>query len=239
MHSPHHTLNHRQYPQFTPHGLPPMTPSMPAFYFPQPSPHGGAPIYYQAVHTPTGMAMTYSHHLASSSTPMATPPIPTFLPLQTPPVHMTAAGHMFSPMSPGSFWAGGTVNPAINPTVGAPVRNPEDGSGTDSARPPEATGYFDMPFYFPHVPNPGSSGAHDVGSPEDSQSLDDPRYPNVLHPESAVDTPEETPDEAILPHPSRAQSMSQDARPAQPGMRRNGSDPNAPTLRSDAAIDHE
>ena len=87
-------------PMMTPHGLPPITPSMPSFTFlPQPSP--GLPSPVAPVPEPqAGMGM-YEHmrHVMASYTP-------------------------FSPgvtMSPGVMWAGSGANPFINAAVGAPV----------------------------------------------------------------------------------------------------------------------
>jgi RNA recognition motif-containing protein len=240
MHSPHHPPSHPQY-QFTPHGLPPMTPSMPAFYFPQPSPHGG-PMYYQ-VQTPTGIAtMAYGHPIHASSTPMATPPIhPGFMPLPTPPVHMGPGG-VFSPMSPGLFWAGGTVNPAINPTVGAPVMKEassetaegyEQVNSGDSYRRSEGTGYFDMPLqdYFPFVPPADSANSSEpFVSPEEvpsgesgTTSLVENR-PQQGRSRTQDDAPEDTAKTLIAA--ARTHSMSEHTKPTMPSsMRRNDSDP--------------
>ncbi|KAA1472458.1 hypothetical protein DENSPDRAFT_801049, partial [Dentipellis sp. KUC8613] len=83
----------------TPHGLPPITPSMPSFSF---APHAGAP--------------PSAHPLAHSHIP------PQYLAQMTP----GPGGYpAFSPgvtMSPGVFWnGGGGRDPRINAAVGAPV----------------------------------------------------------------------------------------------------------------------
>ncbi|KAM5543441.1 hypothetical protein V8D89_002692 [Ganoderma adspersum] len=87
-------------PMMTPHGLPPITPSMPSFTFlPQPSPGLPSPVA-PAPEPQPGMGM-YEHmrHVMASYTP-------------------------FSPgvtMSPGVMWGGSSANPFINAAVGAPV----------------------------------------------------------------------------------------------------------------------
>ena len=90
-------------PMMTPHGLPPITPSMPSFTFlPQPSPGLPSPVAAPTPEPQPGMGM-YEHmrHIMASYTP-------------------------FSPgvtMSPGAMWGrpGSGANPFINPAVGAPV----------------------------------------------------------------------------------------------------------------------
>ncbi|KAI0370634.1 hypothetical protein BV20DRAFT_1035833 [Pilatotrama ljubarskyi] len=84
----------------TPHGLPPITPSMPSFTFlPQPSPGLPSPAAVEPDRP------TMHGHMQHVMTPFSP----------------------FSPgvtMSPGAFWGrpGSGANPFINPAVGAPVR---------------------------------------------------------------------------------------------------------------------
>lgn len=117
----------------TPHGLPPITPSMPPFSFlPQPSPHG---------------------HPASSANNMQS--------LNTPPIHAAHVLSTFSPgvaMSPGAFWGrpGGGVNPFINPAVGAPVHGSPGGFFAMNMQPVSPAGNGDEPAgYFPQVQEGG------------------------------------------------------------------------------------
>ena len=126
----HHPMSPMQqhHHLMTPHGLPPITPSMPPFSFlPQPSPHG---------------------HPAASSSNMQN--------LNTPPIHAAHVLSTFSPgvaMSPGAFWGrpGGGVNPFINPAVGAPVHG-SPGGFYGVNMPVSPTGNTDEPVgYFPPV----------------------------------------------------------------------------------------
>ncbi|KAI0772294.1 hypothetical protein BD413DRAFT_603832 [Trametes elegans] len=126
----------------TPHGLPPITPSMPSFTFlPQPSPGLPSPAAVEPDRP------TMHGHMQHVMTPFSP----------------------FSPgvtMSPGAFWGrpGTGANPFINPAVGAPVRpghpyygaypqqyptptppllqqgQQPEGSGQEGGRPPD--GYF-------------------------------------------------------------------------------------------------
>lgn len=137
----------------TPHGLPPITPSMPSFTFlPQPSP---APEQHPAPAYEGGGIAALHHH----GTPgHAMPPFAPFSP-----------GAVLSPgMSPGALWGrpgSGAANPFINPAVGAPVHaqphphpHPHPGSPTGfgffgwcpSAR--EGAGAVEEQGYFPPVP---------------------------------------------------------------------------------------
>ena len=90
-------------PMMTPHGLPPITPSMPSFTFlPQPSPGLPSPAAMEPDRAPMHAAHGHLQHVMAPYTP-------------------------FSPgvtMSPGAFWGrpGSGANPFINPAVGAPVR---------------------------------------------------------------------------------------------------------------------
>ncbi|KAI0641521.1 hypothetical protein C8Q79DRAFT_316144 [Trametes meyenii] len=100
----HHPMMGMSMPMMTPHGLPPITPSMPSFSFlPQPSPGLPSPAAAEP-DRPTMHA-----HMQHVMTPFAP-----FSP-----------GVAMSPgMSPGAFWGrpGTGANPFINPAVGAPVR---------------------------------------------------------------------------------------------------------------------
>ncbi|KXN89361.1 hypothetical protein AN958_05860 [Leucoagaricus sp. SymC.cos] len=91
----HHPSTYTSHVPMTPHGLPPITPSMPAFIFhpvhPPASPTASAPT-----HTPTT-------HMPIYGTPSFSPTVA---------------------MSPGTFWGrpgNHHPNPFINPAVGAPV----------------------------------------------------------------------------------------------------------------------
>ena len=115
------SLQQQQSHHTTPHGLPPITPSMPPFNFLPPF----TPPAYNPNHplgspgSPSGMPHPHSHILSPFS-PGAT-------------------------MSPGSFWGRpGGANPFLNPTVGAPVRTDVDppGPGHDATSGSEDTGYF-------------------------------------------------------------------------------------------------
>ena len=120
----------------TPHGLPPITPSMPSFSFvSQPSPvpqdpnapnaqgGGGAPVQ-----SPYDPARHMPHHVMTPFAP-------------------------FSPgvtMSPGAFWGrpgSGAVNPFINPAVGAPVHG-----SPGYFWPPRGQPSAEEQGYFPPVP---------------------------------------------------------------------------------------
>lgn len=121
----------------TPHGLPPITPSMPPFTFlPQPSP-GPAPTDPAQQPSPsTGTAESHPQgpgsfvaHLHHAHGAMLSPYTP------------------FSPgvaISPGAFWGrpGSGANPYINPAVGAPVHSgyfppvPPRGQPTEEYFPP-------------------------------------------------------------------------------------------------------
>ncbi|KAI0676261.1 hypothetical protein C8Q78DRAFT_996283 [Trametes maxima] len=104
----HHPMMGMSMPMMTPHGLPPITPSMPSFSFlPQPSPGLPSPAAAAAAAEPDRPTM--HAHIQHVMTPFAP-----FSP-----------GVAMSPgMSPGAFWGrpGTGANPFINPAVGAPVR---------------------------------------------------------------------------------------------------------------------
>ncbi|KAI9068112.1 hypothetical protein FKP32DRAFT_1600740 [Trametes sanguinea] len=93
----HHPLMGMSMPMMTPHGLPPITPSMPSFTFlPQPSPGLPSPAALE----PSGERPTMHGHMQHVMTPFSP----------------------FSPgvtMSPGAFWGrpGTGANPYINPAV--------------------------------------------------------------------------------------------------------------------------
>ncbi|KAH9941845.1 uncharacterized protein BXZ73DRAFT_75023 [Epithele typhae] len=101
----HHPLMGMSMPMMTPHGLPPITPSMPSFTFlPQLSPGLPSPAGDPSAGTAMG---PMAHHMAHV---MAATPYAPFSPGVT--------------MSPGAFWGrpGSGANPLINTAVGAPVR---------------------------------------------------------------------------------------------------------------------
>ncbi|KAH9888130.1 hypothetical protein C8Q73DRAFT_204492 [Cubamyces lactineus] len=171
----HHPMMGMSMPMMTPHGLPPITPSMPSFTFlPQPSP--GLPASPAGVDGaggaagPGGERPTMHGHMQHVMTPFSP----------------------FSPgvtMSPGAFWGrpGTGANPFINPAVGAPVRpgyypyphqqqqpppqqqqqQPgEQQQGDQEGRPPD--GYFppipvgreEPAGYFPWMPPPPQQHQH-------------------------------------------------------------------------------
>lgn len=168
----------------TPHGLPPITPSMPSFNFqPQPSPNAPVPDSVSSTNStnnpivagssaPNGIAggtqqeqqQQQQHpggymtaHLHHPHGPMVSPYTP------------------FSPgvaMSPGAFWGrpgSASVNQYINPAVGAPV-HPHQHSGYFPPLPPqpqqqqqqveEPQGYFP-----PFVPPAGANQAASTSKP--------------------------------------------------------------------------
>jgi hypothetical protein len=132
LHHPMSPMQHHQH-MMTPHGLPPITPSMPPFSFlPQPSPHA---------------------HPAATSSNMHS--------LNTSPIHAAHVLSTFSPgvaMSPGAFWGrpGGGVNPFINPTVGAPVHGSPGGFFAMNIHSVSPGGNIDEPAgYFPPVQEMG------------------------------------------------------------------------------------
>lgn len=184
----HHPMSPIHHPLMTPHGLPPITPSMPPFSFlPQPSPHG----------MPTAPGSMQN--------------------LNTPPLHAAHMLSTFSPgvtMSPGAFWGrpGGGVNPFINPTVGAPVHSGGSPGGffgmnmhpTSPGHPTldESGGYFPPVTeagYFP--PMPSSSLANEIlrdkGNNVDSPSSEatDTGTHDGKDGSSSSATPWHTPDE--------------------------------------------
>lgn len=152
----------------TPHGLPPITPSMPPFTFlPQPSPihhhpdqnssgihyaHasvmsmgmggmtlGNLPSPSQATFTPTTMGPSSPHHIVPTHIQQ------TYQHATHPAVHH----HMmssFSPgiaISPGSVYRpGGQGNPFINPAVGAPVHMHVHGGHPQAMHSPGAMGMY-------------------------------------------------------------------------------------------------
>lgn len=158
-----HFIHHQQAAPITPHGLPPITPSMPPFTFlpPQLSP----PQFPPPIH---GLADTSANPFTPSQipSPLDHPSSPTY----GPPYTLTG----FSPggpMSPGAFYGRpGNPNPHINPTVGAPVHAPHsNGSGLHVhsmsssnrfSRGGEPTSYFDLEYFPRDSTNPSyvSSG---------------------------------------------------------------------------------
>ncbi|KAF4564618.1 hypothetical protein EYR40_010785 [Pleurotus pulmonarius] len=151
----------------TPHGLPPITPSMPPFTFlPQPSPihhhpENSSSIHYphasvmsmgmggmtlgnlpspsQATFTPTTMGPSSPHHIVPTHIQQS------YQHATHPAVHH----HMmssFSPgiaISPGSVYRpGGQGNPFINPAVGAPVHMHVHGGHPQAMHSPGAMGMY-------------------------------------------------------------------------------------------------
>lgn len=157
MHHPHHPISPLHHPHhvvtITPHGLPPMTPSMPPFTFlPQPSPtvHGGPQVGNPPSNRPDGPQTGNVPHVL-------TPYMP------------------FSPgvtMSPGAFWGrpGAGVNPYA--AVGAPIHIPHQWIQHGSPLREDTGGYF-PPIppqeYFPFVP-PSSSGLANEVVPDGDSS---------------------------------------------------------------------
>ena len=132
LHHPMSPIQQQQQHLMTPHGLPPITPSMPPFSFlPQPSPHG---------------------HAATSNNMQN---------LNTSPMHAAHVLSTFSPgvaMSPGAFWGrpGGGVNPFINPAVGAPVHGSPSGFFNMNIHPVSPGANMEEPAgYFPPVQESG------------------------------------------------------------------------------------
>lgn len=160
LHHPHHPISPLHHPHtvvtMTPHGLPPMTPSMPSFTFlPQPSPsvHGGPQPGNPPSNRPDGPQPSNIPHILTPYTP-------------------------FSPgvtMSPGAFWGrpGAGVNPYA--AVGAPVHMQQQWVQHGSPLREEAGGYFPpVPpqEYFPFVP-PSSSGLANEVVPDGESSAGD------------------------------------------------------------------
>ncbi len=163
LHHPSAYPSHQQMVPMTPHGLPPITPSMPPFIF---HPVPGPPSPTTSTHTPA------AH-------------IPMYGPSFSPTVALSP-GTFWG--RPGSYHS----NPLINPTVGAPVHvhspgNRQGGSGgiggsayfyaPPSTGRPEPTGYFDH-VYFSHGTQHTSSGlgpsglANEILKEEKEQSED-------------------------------------------------------------------
>jgi hypothetical protein len=160
LHHPHHPISPLHHPHhivtMTPHGLPPMTPSMPSFTFlPQPSPgvHGGPQLGNPPVNRPDGPQTSNVPHILTPYTP-------------------------FSPgvtMSPGAFWGrpGAGVNPYA--AVGAPTHMQQQWVQHGSPLREDPGGYFPpVPpqEYFPFVP-PSSSGLANEVVPDDESSAGD------------------------------------------------------------------
>ncbi|KAJ8516753.1 hypothetical protein ONZ45_g5968 [Pleurotus djamor] len=156
----------------TPHGLPPITPSMPPFTFlPQPSPiHHHSDPSNPGMHYPQMMSIGMGGVTLASS-PTQSSFTPTTLGPSSPHHHHMSQGyqhpavahhHMvtaFSPgvaMSPGSVYGrpGAPSNPFINPAVGAPVH-----MHVGYPHPLPSPGYYPPPHSFSpgevQVPEPG------------------------------------------------------------------------------------
>lgn len=160
LHHPHHPTSPLHHPHnlvtVTPHGLPPMTPSMPSFTFlPQPSPsvHGGPQLGNPVSNRPDGPQTANISHILTPYTP-------------------------FSPgvtMSPGALWGvrGAGVNPYA--AVGAPVHVQQQWVQHGSPLREDPGGYFPpVPpqEYFPFVP-PSSSGLANEVVPDGESSAGD------------------------------------------------------------------
>lgn len=159
LHHPHHPISPLHHPHsvvtMTPHGLPPMTPSMPSFTFlPQPSPsaHGVPQHGNPPPSRPDGPQTNNMPHILTPYTP-------------------------FSPgvtMSPGTFWGrpGAGVNPYA--AVGAPVHMQHQWVQHGSPLREETGGYFPpvSQEYFPFVP-PSSSGLANEVIPDGGSSAGD------------------------------------------------------------------
>ena len=160
LHHPHHPISPLHHPHhvvtMTPHGLPPMTPSMPSFTFlPQPSPgvHGGPQLGNPPPNRPDGPQTGNIPHILTPYTP-------------------------FSPgvtMSPGAFWGrpGAGVNPYA--AVGAPIHVQPHWVQHGSPLREDPGGYFPpVPpqEYFPFVP-PSSSGLANEVVPDGESSAGD------------------------------------------------------------------
>ena len=160
LHHPHHPISPLHHPHhvvtMTPHGLPPMTPSMPSFTFlPQPSPsvHGGPQLGNPPINRPDGPQTGNVPHILTPYT-------------------------QFSPgvtMSPGAFWGrpGAGVNPYA--AVGAPVHMQHQWVQHGSPLREDPGGYFPpVPpqEYFPFVP-PSSSGLANEVVPDGESSAGD------------------------------------------------------------------
>jgi len=160
LHHPHHPISPLHHPHhvvtMTPHGLPPMTPSMPSFTFlPQPSPgvHGGPQLANPPSNRPDGPQTSNVPHILTPYTP-------------------------FSPgvtMSPGAFWGrpGAGVNPYA--AVGAPIHLQQQWVQHGSPLREDTGGYFPpVPpqEYFPFVP-PSSSGLANEVVPDGESSAGD------------------------------------------------------------------
>ncbi|KZT00518.1 uncharacterized protein LAESUDRAFT_732245 [Laetiporus sulphureus 93-53] len=148
LHHPAHALMMGMGVAMTPHGLPPITPSMPSFTFlPQPSPASGS-ASAGAPAAPSSASAS-----ASASVQGEQGPAPRAM------MHVMSPYTPFSPgvtMSPGALWGhpgSGAVNPFLNPAVGAPVHG--------HAGSPGGYGYYwaaqgsgsgEPQGYFPPVP---------------------------------------------------------------------------------------
>ncbi|KAF8627339.1 hypothetical protein AX15_004412 [Amanita polypyramis BW_CC] len=149
-------IQHQQIAPVTPHGLPPITPSMPPFTFlpPQLSPHQ-YPSQAHAMMPDTLANQTFPSGLFNppQQSPLGHPPSP----LYSAPYAISG----FSPgaaMSPGAVWGRpGNPNPHINPAVGAPVHTPHPtnpghhvhsvSSLNRLGRRGEPTSYFDLEYF--------------------------------------------------------------------------------------------
>ncbi|KAK2461266.1 hypothetical protein APHAL10511_006793 [Amanita phalloides] len=163
-------IQHQQAPM-TPHGLPPITPSMPPFTFLPPplSPRQYPSQAHVFPDTPGHQTYASSQFIHSQHpSPLDHPSSPSYG------AHYALSN--FTPgaaMSPGAFWGRpGNPNPHINPAVGAPVHASHTiGTGHyvhspgPAGRGGEPTSYFDLE-YFPregaHPPYVSSSLANEI-----------------------------------------------------------------------------
>ena len=166
-----HFIHHQQAAPITPHGLPPITPSMPPFFLP---PQLSPPQYPPPIH---GLAETPANLFTPSQipSPLDHPSSPSY----GPPYTLTG----FSPggpMSPGAFYGRpGNHNPPINPAVGAPVHAPHNSSGLHVpssnrlSHRGEPTSYFDLEYFPRDSTNPpyvSSSLANEILRDKDETS---------------------------------------------------------------------
>lgn len=188
-------IGQQQITPVTPHGLPPITPSMPPFTFlpPRLSPQQ----YPSPPHTlsDTLRSRAYSPELLIPSQ------VPSPLEHPSPPLYHGLGG--FSPgtaMSPGAFWGRpGNPNPHINPAVGAPVHGPHPSSPGHYVHPMtspnrllwrgEPTGYFD-PEYFPrdtsHPSYVSSSLANEILKENSDSRFREPQDGNSVESQDGI-----------------------------------------------------
>lgn len=174
---------HQQVAPATPHGLPPITPSMPPFTFlppPLPSPQY-PPQTHGLLDTPGNQAYAPMFNQSQIPSPLDHP--------SSPPYGVPYALTGFSPggaMSPGAFYGRpGNPNPHphINPAVGAPVHVPHSNGPGNYVHPmsspnrlnrrSEPTSYFDLEYFPRDITHPAyvsSSLANEILREKDETS---------------------------------------------------------------------